>query len=123
MAREHAFDGLAAALSWHPDELNTLWGRLRRSRSSTMRFRFIGRSSHASSDPYNGRSALDAVELMNVGVNYLREHMPSDARVHYALLDAGGIAPNVVQARAKVSYMIRARDLPELTRLTERYAI
>ena len=44
--------------------------------------------------------ALDAVELMNVGVNYMREHMPSDARIHYAYLDAGGIAPNVVQADA-----------------------
>jgi aminobenzoyl-glutamate utilization protein B len=60
------------------------------------------------------------VELMNVGVNYMREHMPSDARVHYALLDAGGIAPNVVQAFAKVRYLIRARNLPELTRLIER---
>jgi aminobenzoyl-glutamate utilization protein B len=50
----------------------------------------------------------------------MREHMPSDARVHYALLDAGGIAPNVVQARAKVRYLIRASDLPELTRLVER---
>ena len=57
---------------------------------------------------------------MNVGVNYMREHMPSDARIHYALLDAGGIAPNVVQARAKVRYLIRARELPELTRLIER---
>ena len=57
---------------------------------------------------------------MNVGVNYMREHMPSDARVHYALLDAGGIAPNVVQAFAKVRYLIRARNLPELTRLIER---
>src|ERR1700741_3554124 len=57
---------------------------------------------------------------MNVGVNYMREHMPSDARVHYALLDAGGIAPNVGQARAKVRYLIRASDLPELTRRVER---
>src|SRR6202044_991809 len=57
---------------------------------------------------------------MNVGVNYMREHMPSDARVHYAILDAGGIAPNVVQAFAKVRYLIRARNLPELTRLIER---
>jgi aminobenzoyl-glutamate utilization protein B len=50
----------------------------------------------------------------------MREHMPSDARVHYALLDAGGIAPNVVQAHAKVRYLIRARNLPELNRLIER---
>jgi metal-dependent amidase/aminoacylase/carboxypeptidase family protein len=60
------------------------------------------------------------VELMNVGVNYVREHMPSDARVHYALLDAGGIAPNVVQANAKVRYLIRAGNLPEFSRLIER---
>ena len=57
---------------------------------------------------------------MNVGVNYMREHMPSDARIHYAVLDAGGIAPNVVQARAKVRYLIRARELPELMRLIAR---
>ena len=57
---------------------------------------------------------------MNVGVNYMREHMPSDARIHYALLDAGGIAPNVVQAKAKVRYLVRARDLPELNWLVGR---
>ena len=57
---------------------------------------------------------------MNVGVNYMREHMPSDARVHYAYLDAGGVAPNVVQPTAKVRYLIRARDLVELKRLVER---
>ena len=64
-------------------------------------FIFTGRTSHAAASPHLGRSALDAVELMNVGVNYMREHMPSDARVHYALLDTGGIAPNVVQAHAR----------------------
>jgi aminobenzoyl-glutamate utilization protein B len=83
-------------------------------------FTFHGRASHAAAAPQLGRSALDAVELMSVGVNYMREHMPSDARVHSAILDAGGIAPNVVQARAKVRYLIRARELPELTRLIER---
>jgi aminobenzoyl-glutamate utilization protein B len=60
------------------------------------------------------------VELMNVGVNYMREHMPSDARVHYALIDSGGIAPNVVQAHARVRYSIRARDLPGMNELVER---
>ena len=83
-------------------------------------FSFTGRASHAAAAPHLGRSALDAVELMNVGVNYMREHMPSDARVHYAYLDAGGIAPNVVQPTAKVRYLIRARDLVELKRLIER---
>jgi aminobenzoyl-glutamate utilization protein B len=57
---------------------------------------------------------------MNVGVNYMREHMPSDARIHYAHLDSGGIAPNVVQAAAKVRYLIRAAELPELWTLVER---
>ena len=70
--------------------------------------------------PHLGRSALDAVELMNVGVNYMREHMPDGARVHYAILDGGGVAPNVVQARAKVRYLIRAKDLAELTPLVGR---
>jgi aminobenzoyl-glutamate utilization protein B len=57
---------------------------------------------------------------MNVGVNYMREHMPSDARVHYALLDTGGIAPNVVQAHARVRYSIRDRDLPGMNELVAR---
>jgi aminobenzoyl-glutamate utilization protein B len=57
---------------------------------------------------------------MNVGVNYMREHMPSDARIHYALLETGGVAPNVVQAFAKVRYAIRARDLTEMNALVER---
>lgn len=83
-------------------------------------FTFIGRASHAAAAPHLGRSALDAVELMNVGVNYLREHIPDDARVHYAYLDAGGIAPNVVQARAKVRYLIRAANLAELNGLVAR---
>src|SRR3546814_11327473 len=57
---------------------------------------------------------------MNVGVNYMREHMPSSARIHYAYLDAGGTAPNVVQGRAKVRYTVRATDLPGMMALIER---
>lgn len=57
---------------------------------------------------------------MNIGVNYMREHMPDDARVHYAYLDAGGVAPNVVQHRATVRQLVRARDLPGLRALIER---
>jgi aminobenzoyl-glutamate utilization protein B len=85
-----------------------------------MDFSFTGRASHAAAAPHLGRSALDAVELMNVGVNYMREHMPSDARVHYAHLNSGGIAPNVVQAAAKIRYLVRAAELPELWALVER---
>ncbi|MBR7156314.1 MAG: amidohydrolase, partial [Lentisphaeria bacterium] len=65
-------------------------------------------------------SALDAVELMNVAVNFLREHIPYDNRVHYAILDSGGIAPNVVQRHAEVMYMMRAKDNADLNSLCER---
>jgi aminobenzoyl-glutamate utilization protein B len=119
MVRAGAFDGADIAITWHP---HSFWEvavtpALANTRAD---FIFTGRASHAAAAPHLGRSALDAVELMNVGVNYMREHMPSDARIHYALLDTGGIAPNVVQAHARVRYSIRARDLPGMTELVER---
>ncbi|MBN9060981.1 MAG: amidohydrolase [Rhizobiales bacterium 65-9] len=119
MVRAGAFKDADIAISWHP---NHFWEvsppiSLANTRAD---FTFTGRTSHASASPHLGRSALDAVELMNVGVNYMREHMPSDARIHYAVLDTGGIAPNVVQATAKVRYSIRARDLPGMRELVER---
>ncbi|MGH6919045.1 MAG: amidohydrolase, partial [Geminicoccaceae bacterium] len=88
--------------------------------NTRINFTFTGRASHAAAAPHLGRSALDAVELMNVGVNYLREHMPSDARIHYAMLDGGGVAANVVQAFAKVHYAVCARDLPGMQKLLAR---
>ena len=119
MVRDGAFRDVDIAISWHPSSFSGVWEAASLA-NTRIDFSFTGRSSHAAAAPHLGRSALDAVELMNVGVNYMREHMPSDARVHYAILDAGGIAPNVVQANAKVRYLIRARNLPELTRLIER---
>src|SRR6202453_2582539 len=119
MVRAGAFSDVDIAISWHPGAFAGLNEALSLA-NTRIDFAFTGRASHAAAAPHLGRSALDAVELMNVGVNYMREHMPSDARVHYAMLDAGGIAPNVVQAFAKVRYLIRARSLPELTRLIER---
>ena len=119
MARAGAFDDVDIAITWHPSAFSGVYEPVSLA-NTRIDFAFTGRASHAAAAPHLGRSALDAVELMNVGVNYMREHMPSDARVHYALLDAGGIAPNVVQAHAKVRYLIRARNLPELNRLIER---
>ncbi|MCG7362737.1 M20 family metallopeptidase [Roseomonas sp. ACRSG] len=119
MVRDGAFKDVDIAISWHPapfaavNEANSL-------ANTRIDFTFTGRSSHAAAAPHLGRSALDAIELMNVGVNYMREHMPSDARIHYAYLDAGGIAPNVVQGKATVRYLIRATDLPGLRALVER---
>src|SRR5215831_18660947 len=119
MVRAGAFSDVDVAITWHPSAFSGVYEPVSLA-NTRVDFAFAGRAAHAAAAPHLGRSALDAVELMNVGVNYMREHMPSDARVHYALLDAGGIAPNVVQANAKVRYLIRARNLPELTRLIER---
>ncbi|HJC65228.1 MAG TPA: hypothetical protein H9931_00705 [Candidatus Enterocloster excrementigallinarum] len=85
-----------------------------------MRFDFTGTSSHASSAPEQGRSALDACELMNVGVNYLREHVPSSVRIHYAYLDCGGDAPNVVQSHASLLYYVRSPRLSLCGEILER---
>src|SRR6266446_7312327 len=119
MVRAGAFADVDIAISWHPSAFCEVVPPVSLA-NTRIDFRFTGRAAHAAAAPHLGRSALDAVELMNVGVNYMREHMPSDARVHYALLDTGGIAPNVVQAHARVRYSIRARDLPGMNELVER---
>ncbi|MCL2548674.1 MAG: peptidase dimerization domain-containing protein, partial [Symbiobacteriaceae bacterium] len=74
---------------------------------------------HAGGDPHNGRSALDAVELMNVGANYLREHIISDARMHYIITE-GGKAPNIVPERAQVWYFVRAPKVHQLNDIVAR---
>ena len=119
MVRAGAFRDVDIAISWHPASFSGVNEPVSLA-NTRIDFTFAGRASHAAAAPHLGRSALDAVELMNVGVNYMREHMPDSARVHYAYLDAGGIAPNVVQARAKVRYLIRAADLTALTALVAR---
>jgi aminobenzoyl-glutamate utilization protein B len=108
MVRAGVFDDVDIAITWHAMPFCGVNDALALA-NTRIDFSFTGRASHAAAAPHLGRSALDAVELMNVGVNYMREHMPSDARIHYALLDAGGVAPNVVQGHAKVRYVVRAR--------------
>ncbi len=119
MVRAGAFSDVDVAISWHPSSFAGV-NPAASLANTRIDFSFHGRASHAAASPHLGRSALDAVELMSVGVNYMREHMPSNARVHSAILDAGGMAPNVVQAFAKVRYLVRAASLPELSRLIER---
>ncbi len=119
MVRAGCFSDVDIAITWHPSAINRVDDAMSLA-GVRVDYTFKGRAAHAAAAPHLGRSALDAVELMNVGVNYMREHMPSDARIHYALIDAGGIAPNVVQAKAKVRYSIRARDLPGMKVLVER---
>jgi aminobenzoyl-glutamate utilization protein B len=119
MVRDGVFDGVDAAITWHPNPITRVDDP---ASLANMRidFTFTGRSSHAAMSPHLGRSALDAVELMSVGVNYLREHVPQDARLHYAYLDAGGAAPNVVQGRAKVRHLVRAMQLHDMLAIVER---
>ena len=119
MARAGAFADVDVAITWHPAAFTAVM-KAQSLANTRIDFTFTGRASHAAAAPHLGRSALDAVELMNVGVNYMREHMPSDSRIHYAMLDGGGVAPNVVQARAVVRYLIRAPELVDLRRLIER---
>lgn len=119
LVRAGAFDDVDVAISWHPSAFTGVWSGTSLA-CVEMEFTFHGRAAHAAVAPHLGRSALDAVELMNVGVNYMREHMPSSARVHYALVDGGGIAPNVVQPRAVVRHLVRALRLDEMWGLVER---
>ncbi|MCL2897722.1 M20 family metallopeptidase [Brenneria tiliae] len=119
MVKAGVFDDVDIAICWHPATFTGVNSPVSLA-CNELNFYFKGRASHAASSPHLGRSALDAVELMNVGVNYMREHMPSSARVHYAITDSGGHAPNVVQANATVRYLVRARQLPELHQLVKR---
>lgn len=119
MVKGHCFDGIDAAFCWHPMDGNMSMS-VRTVAYYKVRFDFKGRTSHAGAAPELGRSALDACELMNVGVNYLREHIISDARVHYAYLDCGGEAPNIVQDHASLLYFIRAPKLSQSGEILER---
>jgi aminobenzoyl-glutamate utilization protein B len=119
LVRAGLFDDVDIAISWHPAPFAAVNTPISLACNELL-FEFEGRAAHAAACPELGRSALDAVELMNVGVNYMREHMPQSARVHYAVTDSGGIAPNVVQAHAAVRYLIRARELDELHQLVAR---
>lgn len=119
LAREGYFDDLDAAFTWHPMDKNSIWG-LRSLANVSIIFNFEGKTAHAAAAPHLGRSALDSVEMMSVGVNYLREHIIPEARVHYAYLNAGGTAPNVVQGTASVHYLIRAPKVEQALEIFER---
>lgn len=119
MARDGVFDCLDAALAWHPMDVSSAWG------DSSLAvyqiyYNFKGISAHAAAAPEQGRSALDAAELMNVGVQFLREHIIDDGRVHYAFMDAGGESANVVQPTASLYYFIRAPKLDQAEAIYKR---
>ena len=119
MARAGVFDGVDFVYTWHPSDIT----QVQNDRTVAImgaNFRFAGITAHAGSTPHLGRSALDAAELMSVGVNYLREHMIDQARIHYAYSDTGGTAPNVVQDRAVVKYEVRSPKVRQVKELFER---
>lgn len=118
-AENGLFDDVDGVFAWHPGPYNGVNGKPCIS-VCTIVYEFHGTTSHAGGAPHLGRSALDACELMNVGVNYLREHVVSDARMHYAYLDCGGTAPNIVQDHAKLLYCVRAPKWSQVKDILER---
>ena len=119
MVRDGAFEGIDLALTWHPNSYTSVFS-LSSLANYQVYFSFEGKAAHAANSPHLGRSALDAVELMNVGVNYLREHIISEAKVHYAVTNTGGASPNVVQSDAEVLYLIRAPHLQDVDAIYHR---
>ena len=119
MVRDGLFEDVDAAIIWHPDNMNYMVPSSLLAVIS-MRYRFTGIGAHAAMCPQRGRSALDAVTLMNVGSEFLREHVTDDVRIHYAITNSGAIYSNVVPKEAEVSYMIRAPHLEECIRVRDR---
>lgn len=119
MARDGKFKDTDCVFAWHPANQNGVTNTEYIAVKS-FEVEFKGVTAHAGGSPHLGRSALDACELMNVGVNYLREHVIQEARLQYAYLDAGGTAPNVVQDHAKLAYGVRAPRVSQVDGIVER---
>ena len=119
MARDGMFRDLDAALCWHPGDTNEVTVTSSAA-CLQLEYTFTGLAAHAAGDPEHGRSALDAAELMNIGVQFLREHMSKTCSVHYSFVDAGGVSPNVVQPTAKMLYMVRSDTVRNAKALLER---
>ena len=118
MTRAGLFDDVDVVLHWHPSDRNDASASGSTANKSA-RFRFRGQPAHAASAPARGRSALDGVEAMNFMVNLMREHVPSDARMHYVITD-GGAAPNIVPEAAEVYYYVRHPEVEVAAALFER---
>ncbi len=118
MAREGVFEGLSCCVQWHPGTENDV--PLDSSNAlNQFEVEFFGKTAHSAGDPWHGRSALDAVELADIGLNFLREHLQPTARIHYVIQDGGG-APNVVPAYARAWYYVRDIDRESVEKDYER---
>ena len=120
LVRDGFFNDCDAAITWHPSTTNKTMMADKYLSNFRVFFTFHGISSHAAGAPELGRSALDAVEIMDIGVNYMREHMIDEARVHGANTNPGGIAPNVIPSEAQILYAIRAPKVTQVKKLYER---
>ena len=118
MVRDGLFSDVDAVLHWHPSNTNDASPESCMAIKQTL-FRFYGRSAHAAAAPEKGRSALDAVEAMDYMTNMMREHIPSDARIHY-VITKGGLAANVVPDFAEVEYMVRHPDAKVVAEIWDR---
>ena len=119
MARDGLFKDLDAAITWHPGDTNEVTTGSNAA-CLQMVYEFTGTAAHAAGNPWDGRSALDGAEMMNMGVQFLREHMEPKCSIHYSIADAGGISPNVVQPKAKLVYMVRAETVRKAKALLAR---
>lgn len=106
MVRDGLFADVDACLTWHPGALNTLWSSSSLAANS-VKFTFHGVASHAATNPESGRSALKSVQLMDIGVHFLREHVVDAVRIH-STITQGGQEPNVVPDKAQIWYYVRA---------------
>ena len=120
LVRDGYFDDCDIAITWHPYTMSKVMKGGFHLANFRAFFTFHGISSHAAGAPDLGRSALDAVEIMDIGVNYMREHMIDAARVHGAITNSGGIAPNVIPSEAQILYAIRAPKVTQVKKLYER---
>ncbi|MFP3951902.1 MAG: amidohydrolase [Candidatus Bathyarchaeia archaeon] len=118
MVRAGLFEDVDACLSHHPGSMNVA-GLKSSNAVNSVKYEFHGKTAHAAGSPEQGRSSLDAVELMNTGVNFLREHIIDDARIHYVIEDGGG-QPNVVPDYARSWYYIRAPERDQVNEIYER---
>jgi aminobenzoyl-glutamate utilization protein B len=117
--REGCFKGVDVVLFTHVgDNLGVSWGPGNATGLISVEYTFQGESAHAGSAPWRGRSALDAVELMNIGWNFRREHLRTQQRSHY-VITGGGDQPNVVPQLASVWYYFRELDYPHIKGLRD----
>jgi len=112
MAKAGVFDDLDLCFDWHPSSKNRV-GLGTSNALNNFEVKYYGQTAHSAGDPWNGRSALDAIELMNSGINFMREHVKPTVRIHYVIPDAG-LAPNVVPDYARAWYYVRGKDREEV---------